>query len=145
MSWADPTDLVSAVRDSIAACASWTGGAPTVHYPDADPNTDTLPLALIQEPRTSWRRPFEGAVAIPSGQVIVTLWLDASVVTIGDAEQLAEDISKELQELDTGLVIQGADFETSGEPDDGETAQANESGKVAAFSIDINITFGSEA
>lgn len=144
MTWTDPPDLASAVRDSLAACAAWTGGAAAVHYPESDVHTDALPHAVIQEPETDWSSPVEGGGALPSGTVIVTLWLDASTTTVGQAEQLAEDLGKQLRDLQTGLVISGVSHSVCGVPEDAEIAEANETGKKAFYSIDLNIIFGPE-
>jgi hypothetical protein len=104
MSLTNPPPAVNALASMLALCPSWVGGTGTMWYPVADPAT-TGTLAVISpedETRSIWA---EGAVPIPSGQLIISIHADD---TIGNVETLAQTLQKELLTLTTGLKLRSA-------------------------------------
>ncbi len=127
----NPPPAIDALADMLDLCSSW-GGA-NIYYPTAaDSVSGTFAvISPIDEQRTRYA---EGAVPIPSGSLLLTIYKDD---TIGNVETLAQAIQKELLTLSVGLLLRSATVGRCAEAGDALTA-----GGETRKAIDITIEYG---
>lgn len=146
---------VSALRDMLDACPSWTdaGGAQShVHYPTINPsgvldNACAMPAALIERMATH-RRPYaEGARALPSGELQLHLYLDvATFPGISDAEAFADVIADELLQQEPGLMLNDATVGEASDPTPAALAANQAPHSFTAYrSVTISLQYGLSA
>lgn len=138
MTLTNPTALVTAVKNSLDACAVWVSESGSVWYPKAPAGT-APPFAVIAPGGTTVSRVAAGSIGIPAGSVDVEFTFDAASKTIGQAETFAETLEQQLVALQTGLFIRSALPSLASEPDGGTKAAGDDE-----ISITITIDFGLE-
>lgn len=148
MSLTNPTAVVTALANKLAACAAWTtevgagNESARIWYPLVS-GSATKTHALIEVEETTFTRIAEGARSYPSGTAAYVIYRDASTATTGTTEALAEDLCEQLMALETGLYLTSASHSVSAVPDQAEEAAEN-AGAPGTYTIVIDITFGLE-
>lgn len=145
MSW--PTGSippeVTALRDMLGNCGSWTGnggGVNQVHYPDFQNDTNlVMPAALIIREDMKATPYAAGAGALPGGTMRIQLFLAES---ISDAEAIANGIAKELGALNSGLPVTEAHAGLCEDISPGRQATIDDAEALTQRSIPIHITWG---
>jgi len=138
MTLTNPTALITAVSNSLGACAAWTAETGTIWYPSAPADT-ALPFAVIQPDGTTYNRIAAGSIGIPAGSASIQFHFAASAKTQGQAELFAEQMEAQLVALQSGLFIRSATGTLASDPDDAAVAAGD-----AEISIIVTIEFGLE-
>jgi hypothetical protein len=136
MAFTDAPGILTALRDQLVACASWTGNNSTVHYPFAKASGQTGIYAVLAVRSSGVSRRFVG-VSLPSGSLEIHIC--SPVSSIGALETLARAIANEIV-TETGIEnLQVTDI---GEADTGLDSATVESGTLNT--VTITLSYGLE-
>lgn len=135
MTWTNPPPILTQLRGQLVACAAWTGGTATVHYPELTGLTSaTFPLAVLSELRPRSTPYAEGAGGIAGGELQIVIY---GTDTVGNMEALGRSILDQLLAQVTGIVWQPAEAGLSSDPSPGKIA-----GNAAVRSVTLRLPWG---
>jgi hypothetical protein len=153
MSYDTAPAIIDALRVHLLACPAFLaagGSIQTIHYPRAvltiadEPRDRLFPLAVLEQVTDRHTTFAVGAAPLRGGSLRITL---TATGTVGEIEQLAVDVKRELVAQQSGIFFVSIDIGMAGEPPPEQLAAAaqDDGTAVESYSIVLDITHGLSA